>query len=165
MATRWLPLCETWLTLVYQELWSCSGFLDNTCLMEPGAPVRVVFCLLQSWQALARSVTHPQGVPTQGAFSVCILSTSRGHDFHKPTYVTFLSPYTACPGSKHSHFIATKRFPKSALTWALVRRKKWFNTDKYVQWQLCSVKWVKAYNGFPASPHHSMPLYLSTWRT
>lgn len=37
MATHWLPLSEAWLTLVYQELWSYSGFLPSTCLMEPEA--------------------------------------------------------------------------------------------------------------------------------
>lgn len=34
MATHWLPLSETRLTLVYQELWSSSGFLPSVCLTE-----------------------------------------------------------------------------------------------------------------------------------
>lgn len=112
---------------------------------------------LHNRQALKRSGTRLQGVPARRACGVRIFSVWSGQDCHKPTYFRFLPPCTAGTGSKYSYPISAKRFPKSALTWALVSRRKWFNTDKYVQWQFCSMKRVKAILTLLPTQHAALP--------
>lgn len=159
MTTCWPPLSETRLTLVYQSCGLTLAFCLTCAGWSLKPPVRIVFCLLHNRQALGCSAARLQGVPARCTCDVCVLSISGGQDFHEPTYFRFPSLYTAGTGSKHSHLASTMIFPKSALTWALMSRRKWFNTDRYVQWQFCSMKRAEAYSflTLPPTQHAALP--------